>query len=191
MRFIAVDRVHRDNLQRLAPGNVASVGDVVVSTRLKQSAPDLPMRVLEEDSGNNMPKFGSMTDQVGRLIDSNWGGRRDFKTAVGFVIQDIRPADMNVEPFVGSMGDYSWRNKIATVHELKPRGEYFLPLPGPYIPIPGELPRGGNVPSITDIIDDQTPEISTAGRPSSSSWRQSNKANFDRVNRQSQKQSAY
>lgn len=169
MRFIAVDRVYHDNFHRISPGGVASVGDTVVSTRLKQSAPDLPMRTLAEDSGNNMPRFGSAADPVGRTIDSNWGGRRDFKTAIGWVMQDLRLPDMRVEPFVGSTGDYSWRNKLATVQELKPRGEYFLPLPGPYIPLPGELPRGGNVPSVTDIIDEQTPEISVPGRKSARS----------------------
>jgi len=124
------------------------------------------MRVLPEDSGNNMPNFGSAADPVGRCIDSNWGGRSDFKTSHGWYIQDIRVPDKMVEPYVGSTGDYSWRNKIATVQELKPRGDYFLPLPGPYIPKPGELPRGGNVPSITDVVTPANPIISTVGRQS-------------------------
>lgn len=152
MKYLS-DTLYRQHSWEIAPGGVGSVGDALVSTRLAQSTPDMPIRVLAENSGDNMKNFGSKISPSGRCIDSRWGGRSDFKTCHGWYIQDLRAPDKLHEPYVGSLGDYSWRNKIATVQELKPAGEYFLPLPGPYILPPGQLPRGGNVPSVTDVVD--------------------------------------
>lgn len=82
------------------------------------------------------------------LEDSRWAGNRNFKTNVGWRVEDITQPDTFVEPFVASLGDYSWRNRIATTYEARRTGENFLPLPGEYTLHPGEISRGGSVPSV-------------------------------------------
>lgn len=82
------------------------------------------------------------------LKDSRWVGNRSFKTNIGWRVEDITQPDTFVEPFVSSLGDYSWRNRIATTYEAKRTGENFLPLPGEYTLHPGEISRGGNIPSV-------------------------------------------
>lgn len=151
-----------NRIQVISPGAVGSVGDVVVTPRLKQSAPELSERYDAAFAGQNSVFLGSNVQDgqhVGydsgggpaRLIDSNWSGNRSFKTRRGWYMQDIRAPDKLVEPFVSQLGDYSWRNKVATTYEALRTGENFLPLPGPYRLGPGEVPRGGMVPRVTDV----------------------------------------
>lgn len=159
----AIRPLNRWDYDRIQPGPVGSVGDVICQSRLKHSAPELPLRFSEWNAGKNEVFLGSNVSDgqhVGydsgggpaRLIDSNWGGRRSFKTRLGYILQDIREPDNAVEPFVSSLGDYSWRNKIATTYEARRTGENFLPLPGGYQLSPGEVPRGGQTPRVTDEV---------------------------------------
>lgn len=154
--------INRGCYEYISPGWVGSVGDVLVTPRMKQSSPDLPTRYEAWASGGNAPFLGSNVqdgqhigyDNGGgpaRLLDSNWSGQRSFKTRRGYYMQDLRPADKLVEPYVSSLGDYSWRNKVATTYDALRTGENFLPLPGQYRLAPGEVPRGGNVPRVTDV----------------------------------------
>ncbi len=147
-----VSRRQRYNHCVVAPGAVGSVGDVNVSVRLKQSSPEQAIRWENEFSGAGSTRLGSeITDgesaqaASARVKDSNWQSGRGFQTANGWRWQDFRAADMMVEPYVGSTFDFDWRNKIATTYELKRPGNLFLPLPGPYVPAPGELSRGAAV----------------------------------------------
>lgn len=151
-----------NRIKYFSPGAVGSVGDCIVTPRLKQSAPDLAERYDASFAGQNAVFLGSNVqdgqhigyDSGGgpsRLLDSNWSGNRSFKTKRGYYMQDVRAPDKFVEPYVSSLGDYSWRNKVATTYEALRTGENFLPLPGPYRLSPGEVPRGGNVPRVTDI----------------------------------------
>lgn len=57
------------------------------------------------------------------LEDSRWVGNRNFKTNVGWRVEDITQPDTFVEPFVASLGDYSWRNRIATTYEARRTGK--------------------------------------------------------------------
>jgi hypothetical protein len=89
--------------------------------------------------------------------DSNWQSGRSFKTRLGYVVEDITAPDNSVEPFVSSLGDYTWRDKIATVYEARRSGTQFLPIPGPYQLSAGEYARGGNSVRVTDVVGESIP----------------------------------
>lgn len=155
---IAVKRpLHSFDNDSIRPGPVGSVGDVVGSIRLKHSAPELNLRFrkLDPSDGSNVQdglktSFTSNGLQA-RVIDSNWGGRRAFKTSHGWYLQDMRAEDRLHEPYLNSTPQYSWRNKIATTYEAKRTGNLFLPLPGGYNPSPGEIARGQILPVVTNV----------------------------------------
>jgi hypothetical protein len=162
MAYFSEKRTYFANHQRLHPGPVGSVGDVNINARIKQSYPDMTPAYLTETAGKNGQYFGSNVqngqhrswDNKGgpaRLIDSNWGGRRNFQTAIGWIHQDLRDPDRRVEPYVGATPGYSWNNRIATCYNAKHHGDKFLPLPGGYALSPGEITRGGAYPQITDV----------------------------------------
>jgi|DEB19_MinimDraft_2_1074335.scaffolds.fasta_scaffold01197_7 hypothetical protein len=160
--------MNRWNHDRIQPGPVGSVGDVNCQVRLKHSSPDMPLRWEPVFAGNNQPFLGSNVQNgqyvsyvsggaMARVNDSNWQSGRSFKTRLGWVVEDITAPDNLVEPFVSSLGDYTWRDKIATVYEARRTGAQFLPLPGKYQLSPGEFPRGGNTVRVTDIIGGDIP----------------------------------
>jgi len=147
----------------IRPGAVGSVGDVNLTPRLKHSHPDMPLRFEKCFAGKNEVFLGSnVTDGThkgydsgggpARTIDSNWGGRRRFKTRHGYIFQDIRAPDDFVVPVEGTTPSYSYRNKVATTYEAKRTGDLFLPLPKGYDLREGQIPRGGAAPRITDIV---------------------------------------
>lgn len=159
---LTVDQKYKNNWT-ISPGPVGSVGDVLVTPRLKQSAPDLPMRWSRWAYGQNAPYLGQNVQDgqvksfndggtTARTVDGRIGGRRDFKTNVGWRVEDVSKPDTMVEPFVSSLGDYSWRNRVATTYEARRTGENFLPVPGEYILPPGEMTRGGNSVRVTDVV---------------------------------------
>jgi len=86
-----------------------------------------------------------------RVMDSNWQSGRSFKTRLGWVMEDVTAPCVAVEPYVSSLGDYTWRNRVATVYEALRTGDQFLPLPGPYIRSAGEVPRAPQV-RVTDVV---------------------------------------
>ena len=61
-----------------------------------------------------------------------------------------------VTPVFQSQPSYSWVNRQAQVKKTLVTGENFLPLPGGYQPTPGQIPRGGSVPRVTDIAEPDT-----------------------------------
>lgn len=157
----AIRPMNRWNHDWIQPGIVGSVGDVNCQVRLKHSSPDMPIRWSKDFSGSNT-LLGSVVQDGDensfggggsgpRVYDSNWQSGRNFKTRRGWRVEDIRAPDNLVEPFVSSLGDYTWRDKIATVYEARRTGNQFLPLPGPYQLSPGEMARGGNSVRVTDI----------------------------------------
>jgi hypothetical protein len=144
----------------IRPGTVGSVGDVIVTPRYKQSAPDLPVRFDPEFSGKNASRLGAnVTDGTAvayltgggpaAAIDSYWGGRRDFRTCHGWIHQDIRATDRTIQPMLGATPDYSWNNKLATTYRAMHTGDQFLTVPGQYAPAAGDITRGGAFPRIT------------------------------------------
>jgi hypothetical protein len=146
----------------MQPGAVGSVGDVLVSVRLHQSTPDMPMRWdpdfypgKDDFLGSNVQDGQQTSWDTGfggaRVVDSKFNFYDGFRTSNGTTVQDLRPADMMVEPFVSSLGDYTWRNKVAETYHARTTGNNFLPLPGGYAPSPGEVGRGGNVPQVMAV----------------------------------------
>jgi hypothetical protein len=158
----AIRPLNRWDYSSIRPGAVGSVGDVNMTPRLKHSHPEMPLRFEKAFSGKNEVFLGSNVsdgthkgyDSGGgpaRTVDSNWGGRRRFTTRLGYVFQDIRTPDDLVVPVLGTTPNYSWRNQVATNFEAKRTGDLFLPLPKGYDLEPGQIPRGGTSPRITDI----------------------------------------
>lgn len=164
---IAVQRpLHAFDNDSIRPGPVGTVGDVLGSIKLKHSTPQLPIRTekFKKTIGSNVQdgdqKSFTSKGLGARVVDSNWGGRRSFKTSHGWVLQDIRSQDRLHEPHLGSAPQYSWRNKIATTYEARRTGNLFLPLPGGYLPSPGEIERGQIVPVVTNVEGgEMTPSI--------------------------------
>jgi hypothetical protein len=155
----------RWNNDYIAPGNVGSVGDVHMQPRLKHSNPDMPLRWERAFAGKNEKRLGSNVQngtknsfQSGggpaKARDTAWEGDRQFKTQVGWRYQDLRAPDVLVEPYVSSLGDYSWRNRIAKVVNAKATGSMFMPLPGGYSLPEGAVPRGGLTPELQ--VGDET-----------------------------------
>lgn len=134
--------------ESLRPGNVASVGDVLTCGQLATSYPDAPIRF---DENYYRKDLGSSITYEPYVYDSSWNMGRSENTVYGLKQQDLRAPDRLHEPTLGVVPQYEWRNKIATVYEAKRTGNKFLPLPGPYVPAPGEMVRGGQVVRTTDI----------------------------------------
>lgn len=141
--------------QVISPGAVGSIGDCLLSVNLKST---FPGDYRLQDNGKVESRFGSNVSdgqKVGyssaggpaRVFDTNWGGNRDSKTAVGWVTQDLRAVDRSFEAVLGSTPQYSWRNKLASVHQQSRTGDLFRFKPGGLINAPGG-PSRGNTPRI-------------------------------------------
>src|SRR5688572_14179917 len=95
------------NTEIVQPGLVGSVGDALLSVKLKHSAPDLPLRFDPVFSGEEESRVGSYVqdgmDGGGqpRVHDSNWQSGRSFKVANGWYYQDLRVPDRRFEPQTG------------------------------------------------------------------------------------------
>ena len=136
-------------METYSAGKIGSVGDAHIFPRLAQSAPDLPINMDQIFSGRD--DIGSTVTPQPYTYDSNWNMGRGEQTAYGLMQQDLRAPDKLHEPTLGSIPQYQWRNKLATVYEAKRTGDKFLPLPGTYAVAPGEMVRGGQVVRTTDI----------------------------------------
>lgn len=143
----------------IRPGPVGGVGDCLISVRLKQSAPDLNPRYEERYYGKNEKYYGANVSDgrsagftsgggVAKTLQKPLGYRRGFKTAVGWVHEDLRPVDRAMTSLSGSVGQYGWNTKVARVVRAKTTGDNFLPLPQGYQLDPGEIPRGSQIPII-------------------------------------------
>lgn len=152
----AVKPLNRSDFESIRPGPVGSVGDVLMTTRLKQSTPSMNMRWSPLGAKGRESRLGAnITDGMikgfaggglARVREDAWESQRDFKTQRGWIYQDLRKPDTRIEPYLGSGPQYSWNNKIATVYKALHTGDKFLPLPGEYALSPGEVPRNGSTP---------------------------------------------
>jgi hypothetical protein len=162
-----VDEKYFKNTMILSPGLVGSVGDVLGSVRLKQSAPEMKLRYDQIFSGKNEPRSGSNVQDgysysyasgggPARTLDSNWVNKK-FKTNHGYIYQDMRAPDKTLTPVMGSTGRYDWYNRVANTYQAKITGDLFLPLPGGYKP--SGVPRGGQVPRVIAIDEPVAPPL--------------------------------
>lgn len=162
-----VDEKYFKNTMVISPGLVGSVGDVLGSVRLRQSAPDMPMRYDATFSGPNESLVGNNVQDgysysyssgggPARTLDSNWENR-SFKTNHGWVYQDLRAPDKTLTPIMGSTGRYDWYNRVANIYQSKVTGDMFLPLPNGYQP--SGIPRGGQVPRVIAVDEPVAPPL--------------------------------
>lgn len=162
----AIRPLNRWDFDSIRPGPVGSVGDCLVTPRLKSSLPG-DFRWQKEYYGKNESLYGSaISDGMylsfnsgggpSKTIDSNWGGRRRFRTSHGWYYQDMRAPDKTVEPVMGALPQYSWRNKIATNIRARTTGNLF-PIPaGGILEPPNGITRGGQYPRVTDVVSGDT-----------------------------------
>jgi hypothetical protein len=155
----AIRPLNRWNYERIQPGVVGSIGDPLLQSRLKHTQPDAPIiweagtvgkpAIMHGSNVNDGSQKSYFNNGAGaKVVDSNWGSGRDFKTTLGYIYQDLRATDRSVIPLMGPTPDYSWNNKVATAYRANITGEKFLPLPNGYAP-QGQQLRGGNFPIVT------------------------------------------
>jgi len=154
------------NLFQSRPGPVGSVGDTVVKTRFRQSTPTMPWVYDPYYSGSRSDKLGSnVTDGSHRgyddlggpanTSDSKWIGGRSFKHQYGWTYHEAQEPDKLVEPVLRSLGDYSYRRKVARVRDIKRTGSLFTVKPMGFQEA-GVL-RSGNYPRVTQTSGGDAP----------------------------------
>jgi len=161
----AIRPLNRWDYDSIRPGSVGSVGDCLITERLKSSLPG-DFRWKSDYFGKNESLYGSnvrngyqrsFTSGGGpsKTIDSNWGGRRNFKVRHGWIMQDLVAPDTSVTSQLNPLPQYSWRNKIAQVNHARTTGDLF-PIPRGGLIQGGGTPRGGQVPRVTDVVAGDT-----------------------------------
>lgn len=165
----AIRPLNRWDHSSIRPGPVGSVGVVNMTPRLKSSLPG-DFRWEATYFGNKESNYGSnITDGFhtnysngggpAHTIDSNWGGRRRFETSHGWRYQDMRVPDRRIEPVLGTLPQYSWHNRIATVNSAKHTGDLFTVPRGGVLGGPAGVTRGGQFPRVTDVVGGEVPAM--------------------------------
>ena len=160
----AIKPLNRWDHSSIRPGIVGSVGDCLISERLKSTFPGdfrwNPMTVGSKASflGSSISN-GAHTSFVSgggpaKLIDRNWASGRRFQTKHGWYYQDMRAPDKRIEPTVGSLPQYTWRNRIARIENQRKTGNLFQ---HGGMNAPDGITRGGQVPRVTDVVGGDTP----------------------------------
>lgn len=160
-----VHTINQIHTRSFRPGREGSVGEVVVQPRFRQSTPFMPWAYDPYWAGKRANKLGSNVqdgDTVGydnkggpaKLKHHGWVGNRSFKHQYGRSFHDLVQEDKATTPWVSSIGDYEWRNKVAHFRRLKSGGnKYFSIVPGPYQPAPDSLLRGASQPRTQVLAD--------------------------------------
>ncbi len=167
-----IDQVQPWHLYQSRPGPVGSLGDTVVKTRFRQSTPSMPWSYDPYYAGSRGNKLGSnVTDGYhkgydddggpARTFDSKWVGGRSFKHQYGWTYHEAQEPDKLVEPFICSLGDFSYRRKVARVRDIKRTGSLFSVKPMGYQEA-GVL-RSGNYPRVTQTSGGDPPPGSGSG----------------------------
>jgi len=150
----------------IRPGPVGSVGDVLTSVRIKQSMPDMPFAYSKTfGPGNDVLRGSNVQD--GRwesFTDGGYGASvvkkqrlensTGFKTATGWLVQNVVPEQRTTDPKVSSQGRQGFETQSAAI--LNRQGDMFGELPGGYKAPAGVLPRGGMMPRT--VNPDNLPE---------------------------------
>jgi hypothetical protein len=140
----------------IRPGPVGSVGDVLTSVRIKQSMPEMPF-AYDKTFGPNSDVLRGSNVQDGRwesYVDGGYGAvlkkqrwsnnYTGFKTATGWIAQNIITEQRTTDPKVSSQGRQGFETQAAAI--LNKSGDMFGELPGGYKAPAGILPRGGMLP---------------------------------------------
>ena len=148
-----VHDVKPHNITTSRPGNVGSVGEVVVRTRFRQSCAEMPWSVDPYWSNKRSKKLGSNVQNgysisygsKGGPAESNlfhWNGNRSFKHQYGYTTHDLRPVDTSRIAIDGGLPQFSWKRKIARTRVVK-AGSLFMPMGYQAT----GMPRGGLYPT--------------------------------------------
>jgi hypothetical protein len=144
----------------IRPGPVGSVGDVLTSIRIKQSMPEMPF-AYDKTFGPNSDVLRGSNVQDGRwesFYDGGYGAvtkkqrwnnnYTGFKTATGWIAQNVIPEQRTTDPKVGSQPRQGFETQAAAI--LNRQGDMFGELPGGYKAAAGVLPRGGMMPRLVN-----------------------------------------
>jgi hypothetical protein len=98
---------------------------------------------------------------VPRLLDHNWELDRTRTDKVGYVFQNLEEEDMRPSSIAmtGPVPQYAWRTQVANTYKSLAQNDAFLPVPGPYVPDPSAIPRGGLVPQLQAVVDASNPYL--------------------------------
>lgn len=140
------------NKNTISPGPVGSVGDVLTSVRVNQSAPDLPILFDKTFNPSNDVLRGSNV-QDGRWYSFSDGGynaivenrKIDNIESVGWVKQNIVPIDRYTESIMLDQPAQGFKSQAAEI--LQKQGDMFVNLPGGYSPQTSSVLRGSQFPS--------------------------------------------
>ena len=164
-----VENIKPHHIFESRPGKVGPVGITTVKTRFRQSTPTMPWAYDPSYSDKDWNLLGSNIQDGDTLGYANqggpartsyqaWGGNRSNKHQYGWTYSAVQSPDKATEPYVASLGDFSWRTKVARVRNLKRNGYLFSVKPYGYQSQNPLLNRGGSVPQTTtlggDIVDD-------------------------------------
>ena len=89
------------------------------------------------------------------------------KTQYGWEIHDLRPPDLLHQPIEGELAQYSWKNKVANIQhaaDLAPTNA-FVPRrsSAPFIQPRDYVPRGGQLPRVTDTAGESEEQFTPQG----------------------------
>lgn len=141
--------------ERISPGVVGSVGDVLTGVRLRQSEPHMAVR-YENNPFEQMVLGSNVQDGYSQSFSTGGGPARAFDPvpgnlrAIGWIKQDLSVPYRYTEPRMGSLGRYSMYNRTANIYEQRRTGALFQPLPGEYVPL--SMPRGSQMPRVIETI---------------------------------------
>ena len=150
-----VHKVQPKNITTTRPGNVGSVGEVVVRTRFRQSAATMPWAYDPYFDNTRSKKMGSNVQNgystsivsgggPATTNDKGWNGNRSFKHQYGYSQHDIRPTDNLTIPIDSELPKFGWRRMVARTRNVR-GGSYFMPMG---YKAAGK-PRGGLYPTAT------------------------------------------
>ena len=164
--FALLRDVNPNMVTQMRPTNVGSLGMTVIRPRIRQSSPDMawtydPYYTPErtEKMGSNVQNGDTASfDSHGgpaKLHYANWPGNNSFVHQYGITYHNVQHPDLFVEPRLSSLGDFSWRRKVASVKLAKMSGRFWAPKPNGYTP-QGPV-RGGNYPTSEGLGGDSGP----------------------------------
>jgi hypothetical protein len=82
LSITAIRPMNRWDHDSIRPGGIGSVGDALGAFRVKRSFPDAAVALVDFPAASTVSEVGSA-----RVKDSNWGGRKHFKTQHGWYMQ--------------------------------------------------------------------------------------------------------
>ena len=170
-----IENVKRKNVDVCYAAPVGEIGDPVVRPRVRQSAPWLPWAYdpywtvprATKLMGANVQNGGEpslVRKTLGaHTVDANWVGNRTAKHQYGWSMTSVQIPDKLKDPVLRSLGRSSWESKLARTTIAKRAGKLFSVLPYGYQPKPGDVLRGGNFPTVTEVSGGTNPPAGTRG----------------------------